>query len=98
MKHCVAGLVLASLLLIGGCGPSADEELNTSVRTSIEAKMADAFKTRGIEVQALALAHQQAERYEGELLVLEQGQERRYRVEVQFDGTYFLWKMPDWKP
>lgn len=96
----LCALVVSTLLLFGlsGCSLEDNQELAQSVQQSIEVKMADPFKIRGVEVQDLTLRHQQAERYQGELRVREQGEEKSYSVEVQFDGTYFIWKMPGWEP
>lgn len=97
VKTKVYAMLCAVMLLLGGCGEPIDPELKGSVKASIEEKMADAFSARGVTVQGFELSHEQAERYQGLLQVKEQGEMKEYPVEVQFDGTYFLWKIPTWE-
>jgi hypothetical protein len=92
MKRVLAGLIVAVMVTVAGCGMSK-KDLTEQVQASIE----ETWEDQGIDVEIkdLSLKKKSAKEYRGILEVETYGESATLTVLVTVDGDTFMWEIEE---
>ncbi len=94
LKQLLAGLTLATTLLLGACSYSTDD-LAKEVRANMAETLSQDAGTAHVEITDFNLVHIDGKQYRGILKTTEHGQKFTYTVNVTFDGKNFMWEIEE---